>query len=387
MIAGILKETLAGEHRVAIIPAALPALTKLGIEVVVETGAGDAAGFPDAAYVEKGARIAGSRAEALEAAEVLLQVRPLRGPDASFAGIAPRHVIVGFLDPLASPKGVEAFAARGATAFALELLPRTTRAQAMDVLSSAATVVGYKAVLLAAGALPRMFPMMMTAGGTLTPARVFVIGGGVAGLQAIATARRLGAVVQAYDVRPAVKEQVESLGGKFVELPIEAGDAQDAGGYAKAMDESFYRRQREMMAKVIAGCDVVISTAAVPGKKAPVLITAEMVDGMPPGSVVVDVAAEQGGNCEVTRAGENVVRNGVTVMGPVNLAASVPYHASQMYARNLSAFLGLIVKDGALKVDAADEIIRETLVARGGEVVHPKVREALGLAAPIPAGA
>lgn len=387
MIAAILKETLDGERRVAIIPAALPALTKLGLEAVVEAGAGDAAGFPDAAYVEKGARIVGSRAEALKAAEILLQVRPLRGPDAIFEGITPRHVIVGFLDPLGSPRGVEAFAARGATAFALELLPRTTRAQAMDALSSAATVVGYKAVLLAAGALPRMFPMMMTAGGTLTPARVFVIGCGVAGLQAIATARRLGAVVQAYDVRPAVKEQVESLGAKFVELPIEAGDAQDAGGYAKAMDESFYRRQREMMAKVIAGCDVVISTAAVPGMKAPVLITAEMVDGMPPGSVIVDVAAEQGGNCEVTRAGENVVRKGVTVMGPVNLAASVPYHASQMYARNVSGFLGLIVKDGALKVDTADDIVRETLVARGGEVVHPKVREVLGLPAPVAAEA
>jgi NAD(P) transhydrogenase subunit alpha len=385
--AAVLKDTLDGERRVAIIPAALPGLVKLGLEVVVQAGAGEAAGFPDAAYVEKGARIVPSRAEALQAADVLLQVRPLRGADGGLEGITPRHVIVGFLDPLASPKAAEAFAARGATAFALELLPRTTRAQAMDVLSSAATVVGYKAVLLAAGALPRMFPMMMTAGGTLTPARVFVIGGGVAGLQAIATARRLGAVVQAYDVRPAVKEQVESLGGKFVELPIEAGDAQDAGGYAKAMDESFYKRQREMMAKVIAGCDVVIATAAVPGKKAPVLITADMVDGMPPGSVVVDVAAEQGGNCEVTRAGETVVRNGVTVMGPVNLAASVPYHASQMYARNVTGFLALIVKDGVLKVDTADDIVRETLVARGGEVVHPRVREALGLPAPVAAGA
>ncbi len=384
MIAAVLKETLEGERRVAVIPAALPALTKLGLEVVVEAGAGDAAGFPDAAFVEKGARVVASRAEALKDGEILLQVRPLRGADLN--GVTSRHVVVGFLDPLAMPQGIQKFAAQGGTAFALELLPRTTRAQAMDVLSSAATVVGYKAVLLAAGALPRMFPMMMTAGGTLTPARVFVIGGGVAGLQAIATARRLGAVVQAYDVRPAVKEQVESLGGKFVELPIEAGDAQDAGGYAKAMDESFYERQREMMAKVVAGCDVVISTAAVPGKKAPVLITAEMVDGMPPGSVVVDVAAEQGGNCEVTRAGENVVRNGVTVMGPVNLAASVPYHASQMYARNVSGFLGLMVKDGALLVDSADEIVRETLVARGGEVVHPKVREALGLPAPVAAG-
>ena len=257
----------------------------------------------------------------------------------------------------------------------------------MDVLSSSATIVGYRAVLMAATALPRMFPMMMTAGGTLTPARVFVIGGGVAGLQAIATAKRLGAVVQAYDVRPAVKEQVESLGGKFVELPLEAGDAQDKGGYAKEMDESFYRRQRETMAKVVAGVDVVISTAAVPGKKAPVLITGEMVDAMPPGSVIVDVAAEQGGNCEITRAGEKVVRNGVTVIGPVNLAASVPYHASQMFARNVANFLALVVKDGALKVDTADDIVRETLVARGGEVVHPKVREALGLPAPVAAGA
>ena len=382
MIAAVLKETVDGERRVAVIPAALPVLAKLGLEVVVEAGAGTAAGFPDAVYAEKGARIVASRAEALAAGQIVLQVRPLRG---DLQGLTARHAVVGFLDPLVMPNGVEKFAAQGGTAFALELLPRTTRAQAMDALSSSATIVGYKAVLMAASALPRMFPMMMTAGGTLTPARVFVIGGGVAGLQAIATARKLGAVVQAYDVRPAVKEQVESLGGKFVELPIEAGDAQDAGGYAKAMDESFYRRQREMMAKVIAGCDVVISTAAVPGKKAPTLITGEMVDGMPPGSVIVDVAAEQGGNCEVTRAGENVVRNGVTVMGPVNLAASVPYHASQMFAKNVANFLTLIVKDGALVVDTTDDIVRETLVARGGEVVHPKVREALGLPAPGPA--
>jgi proton-translocating NAD(P)+ transhydrogenase subunit alpha len=387
MIAAILKDTLAGERRVAMIPASLPALAKLGLEVVLEKGAGEAAGFPDAAYVEKGARVVGSRAEALKAADLLLQVRPLRGPDSIFDGIERRHVTVGFMDPLAGPEGIRKFAARGGTAFALELLPRTTRAQAMDVLSSSATIVGYRAVLMAAAALPRMFPMMMTAGGTLTPARVFVIGGGVAGLQAIATAKRLGAVVQAYDVRPAVKEQVESLGGKFVELPLEAGDAQDKGGYAKEMDESFYRRQRETMAKVVAAVDVVISTAAVPGKKAPVLITGEMVDAMPPGSVIVDVAAEQGGNCEITRAGEEVVRNGVTVIGPVNLAASVPYHASLMFARNVSNFLALVVKDGALKVDTADDIVRETLVAQGGEVVGARVREALGLPAPVAAGA
>ncbi len=387
MIAAILKETLLGERRVAMIPASLPALAKLGLEVILEKGAGEAAGFPDAAYVEKGARVVATRAEALSAADLLLQVRPLRGADAIFEGVGARHAAVGFMDPLAAAEGVQKFAAGGGTAFALELLPRTTRAQAMDVLSSSATIVGYKAVLLAAGALPRMFPMMMTAGGTLTPARVFVIGGGVAGLQAIATAKRLGAVVQAYDVRPAVKEQVESLGGKFVELPLEAGDAQDAGGYARAMDESFYRRQRETMAKVVAGVDVVIATAAVPGKKAPVLITGDMVDAMPPGSVIVDVAAEQGGNCEVTRAGETVVRSGVTVIGPVNLAATVPYHASLMFARNVANFLALVVKDGALKVDTADDIVRETLVARGGEVVHPKVREVLGLPAPVAAGA
>ncbi len=380
MIAAVLRDTADGEHRVALIPASVPGLAKLRLDIVVETGAGVAAGFPDAAYVEKGARIAASRAEALASADIVLSVRPLRGVT---QGLSARHTIVGFLDPLALPKPIETFAAGGGTAFALELLPRTTRAQAMDVLSSSATIVGYKAVLLAAGALPRMFPMMMTAGGTLTPARAFVIGGGVAGLQAIATARKLGAVVQAYDVRPAVKEQVESLGGKFVELPMEAGDAQDAGGYAKAMDESFLRRQREMMAKVIAGCDVVISTAAVPGKKAPILITAEMVDAMPPGSVIVDVAAEQGGNCEITQPGRNVVRNGVTVMGPVNLAASVPYHASQMYAKNVANFLALLVKDGALEVDIADDIVRETLVTRGGEVVHAKVREALGLPAAV----
>jgi NAD(P) transhydrogenase subunit alpha len=255
----------------------------------------------------------------------------------------------------------------------------------MDVLSSLATVVGYKAVLLAADALPRIFPLLMTAGGTVPAARAFVIGAGVAGLQAIATAKRLGAVVEAYDVRPAVKEQVESLGAKFVELPLETGDAQDKGGYAKAMDEDFYRRQRETMARVVANSDVVIATAAVPGRKAPVLVTADMLGAMRPGSVIVDVAAEQGGNCEVTRAGETIVHSGVTVIGPVNAGSSVPNPASQMYGKNLANFLGLIVKDGALKLDLADEIVRDTLVARDGEVVSARVREALGLGAPVTA--
>jgi NAD(P) transhydrogenase subunit alpha len=285
------------------------------------------------------------------------------------------------MEPLAAPQGVKALAERGVTGFALELIPRITRAQAMDVLSSMATVVGYKAVILAADALPRLFPLLMTAGGTITPARVFVIGAGVAGLQAIATARRLGAVVEGYDVRPAVKEQVESLGAKFVELPLEAGAAEDKGGYAKAMDEEFYRKQRETMARVVAASDVVITTAAVPGKKAPVLITGEMVAAMKPGSVVVDVAAEQGGNCELTQAGRTVEHHGARVIGPLNLASSVPNPASQMYGRNAASFLALLVKGGALQIDLADEIVRETLVARDGEVVHPRVREALGLPA------
>jgi len=387
MIAGVLKETSPGERRVAVVPSSLPLLAKAGIEVVIESGAGLAAGFPDAAFKDKGARIAGSRREVLEASRVLLQVRPRPGASGDgIEGLGRDHVLVGLLDPLGTPSGIQTLAARGVTAFALELIPRITRAQAMDVLSSGATITGYKAVLLAANALPQMFPMLMTAGGTLAPARVFVIGAGVAGLQAIATAKRLGAVVQAYDVRPAVKEQVESLGAKFVELPLEAADAQDKSGYAKVMDESFYRRQRETMLKVVAGSDVVIATAAVPGKKAPILLTAEMVDAMPPGAVIVDVAAEQGGNCELTRPGETVSRSTVSILGPVNLASTVPQHASQMYGRNVATFLALLVAGGELKIDPADEIVRETLVTRDGEVVHPRVREALGLPAAAAAG-
>jgi H+-translocating NAD(P) transhydrogenase subunit alpha len=383
MIAGIPKETYPGERRVAVIPAVLPALAKLGLDVLVEKDAGLAAGFPDESYVEKGARIAPSREAVFSASDAILQVRSLASsptaPPPKLDLLRRGQVVVGFLDPIGAPQGIQAVAERGATAFALDLIPRITRAQSMDALSSMATIIGYKAVLLAADTTPRMFPMLMTAGGTLAPARVFVIGAGVAGLQAIATARRLGAVVEAYDVRPAVKEQIESLGAKFVELPIETGDAQDKGGYAKAMDEDFYRRQRETMARAVAGADVVITTAAIPGKKAPVLITSDMVTGMRPGSVIVDVAAEQGGNCELTQPGETVVRGGVTVLGPVNMASSVPTHASQMHARNTANFLALVVKDGKLTVDMTDEIVAGTLVARDGEVVHPRLREALGL--------
>jgi NAD(P) transhydrogenase subunit alpha len=370
---GVPAEVFPGERRVALVPASLAALKKAGFEVEIERGAGERAGFPDAAYAEKGARTVG-RDEAF-AAGVVLQVRA-----GDVALMRPGQVVIGMADPLSSPEMARDLAARGVTAFALELIPRITRAQSMDVLSSMATIGGYKAVLLAANTLPRMFPLLTTAAGTITPAHVFVVGVGVAGLQAIATARKLGAVVEAYDVRPAVKEQVQSVGTKFVELPLETAQAEDKGGYAKAQDEAFYQRQREMMARVVAANDVVITTAVVPGRKAPVLVTAEMVRGMAPGSVIVDLAAERGGNCELTRADETVVEHGVTILGPTNLPSTVPYHASQMYAKNITTFLLHLVKDGAIKLDAADEITRDTLIAQNGDVVHPRVRAALGLA-------
>ena len=382
MIAGILKETWPGERRVAAVPGVLAGLAKAGIEVAIETGAGLPAGFPDDDYRARGARVLPSAAEVLASADVVMSVRSLAGGggEAGLDGLRPEQVVAGFLEPLRLPEGARALAARGVTAFSLELVPRITRAQTMDALSSTATVVGYKAVLMAADRLPRMFPMLMTAAGTVAPARVLVIGAGVAGLQAIATAKRLGAVVEAYDVRPAVKEQVVSLGARFVELPIEAVDAEDKGGYARALDEGFYRRQAELLARVVAESDVVITAAAVPGRKAPVLVTGEMVRSMRPGSVIVDVAGEQGGNCAESVPGETVVRHeGITVMAPLNLAASIPYHASQLYAKNLASFVLNLVKKGRLEVDLADEIVRESLVARGGEVVHPRVREALGL--------
>ena len=382
MIVGVPKETFPGERRVALIPAMLPALERAGIEVLVETGAGVAAGFPDDAFTEKGAKLASSRKELFEKARVIAQVRALgANPEAGRADLdllRKDQVVVGICEPLSEPQAARDLAKRGVTLLAMELMPRITRAQSMDVLSSMATIAGYKAVLLAADQLPRMFPMMMTAAGTLAAARVFIVGAGVAGLQAIATARKLGAVVKAYDVRPAVKEQVQSLGAKFVEMELDAGESEDSGGYAKAMGEEFYRRQREMMMQVVAANDVVITTAAVPGKKAPVLVTRAMVEGMHPGSVVVDLAAERGGNCELTRPGEKVVHQGVTILGPLNIPAAVPYHASQMYAKNLSTFLLHLTRDGELVLDAEDEITAGTLVTRDGDVVHPRVREALG---------
>ena len=379
MIAAVPRESFPNERRVAIVPASVPSLLKAGLEVVVEAGAGSQAGYLDGQYVEKGARIAGR--EEVFAADILLQVRSAgANPDAGqtdLPQIRPGQVLIGMCDPLGAPQAADQIAQRGATLFALELVPRITRAQSMDVLSSMATVAGYRAVLLAAQALPKMFPMLMTAAGTVSAAKVFVVGAGVAGLQAIATARRLGAVVSAYDVRPAVKEQVQSLGGKFVEMDLEPGGAEDKGGYARAMDEEFYRKQREMMTRVVAESDVVITTAAVPGKKAPILVTGEMLKGMALGSVLVDLAAERGGNCDLTRPGETIVEHGVTILGPMNLPEEIPFHASQMYAKNITTFVLNLVKDGQLRINEEDEIIRETLVSRDGKIVNPRVVELL----------
>lgn len=373
MTIGVPSERLPGERRVALVPASIPILKKAGFDVVIERGAGERAGFPDAAYIDKGGQIVASRADVF-AADIVVQVRV-----GDLALTRHGQVVIGMADPLGSPDTARELASQGVTGFALELIPRITRAQSMDVLSSMATIAGYKAVLQAANALPRMFPLLTTAAGTITPAHVFIVGVGVAGLQAIATARKLGAVVEAYDVRPAVKEQVQSVGAKFVELPLETAQSEDRGGYAKAQDEAFYQRQREMMARVVAANDVVITTAVVPGKKAPILVTGDMVRGMAPGSVIVDLAAERGGNCELTRADQVVVEYGVTILGPTNLPSTVPYHASQMYAKNVTTFLLHLTKDGAVTVDTADEITRETLVAQGGEVVNPRVRQLLGL--------
>jgi NAD(P) transhydrogenase subunit alpha len=378
MRVGIPKESWPGETRVALIPSAVPGLVKAGLEVLVEEGAGVAAGFTDEAYRTQGATV--TRRSDVFGAEIILQVRAAPGDPKL---LRPGQTVIGFADPLGAPEGVTALASSGASLLSMELMPRITRAQSMDALSSMATVAGYKGVLLAATALPRMFPMLMTAAGTVSPARVFIVGAGVAGLQAIATARRLGAKVEAYDVRPAVKEQVLSMGAKFVELPLETQDSEDKGGYAKAQDESFYRRQREMMLKVVAAHDVVITTALIPGKPAPKLITTEMVEAMPPGSVVVDLAAERGGNCELTRPDETVVHKGVTIIGPSNPAALAPYHASQMYSKNITTFLmHLLGKEGAkqpvVPLDLADEITRETLLTHNGQVVHPRVKELVG---------
>jgi NAD(P) transhydrogenase subunit alpha len=379
MIVGVPRETFPGERRVALIPAVIPILAKAKLEVVIEAGAGIEAGYPDAAFAEKGAKLLPSRSEVFKAADIVVQVLSHGANDKTGKADLPLlrrgQALIGFLRPYGDAQTIRDIAATGADSFSVELMPRTTRAQSMDALSSMATISGYKAVLIAAGILPRIFPMMTTAAGTITPARVFVIGAGVAGLQAISTARRLGAVASAYDMRPVAKEQVQSLGGRFVELAIEAKDAQDAGGYARAQDETFYQRQRELLGKVVAESDVVITAAVIPGKKSPTLVTREMVTHMAPGSVIVDLAAERGGNCELTRSGEKIVEHGVTIIGWLNLAGTVPYHASQMFSRNLTNFLLHLTKDGKLQIDLKDDIARSTLVTQGGEIVNTQVRE------------
>jgi H+-translocating NAD(P) transhydrogenase subunit alpha len=385
VIIGIAKEMYPGERRVALVPAVLPTLTKAGFEIHVQSGAGLEAGYADSLYTEKGAKIVADRASVFAAADIVAQVLCYGANDINGKEDVPLYrkgqILVGFLRPFGSLEVVEQIANAGVTSFSVELMPRTTRAQAMDALSSMATVSGYKAVLLAADTQVRIFPMLTTAAGTVTPARVFVIGCGVAGLQAIATARRLGAVISAYDVRPAAKEQVHSLGARFVELPIEAKDAQDARGYARAQDEDFYRRQRELLGKAVQESDVVITAAVIPGKKSPVLVTEEMVKGMAPGSVIVDLAAERGGNCDISEAGKTTVKHGVTIIGAVNLASGVPYHASMMYARNITAFVTHLTKDQKVNLNPADEIVRETLLTHGGEIVQPRVRELFKLPA------
>jgi NAD(P) transhydrogenase subunit alpha len=386
MIIGVPAETFPGEKRVALVPASVPALLKADAQVVIETGAGVAAGHLDQEYEEQGAKIAPSRADVFRSSDIVLQVRTYgANPEAGRADLdlyRPDQAIVGHADPLSNPQRMAEIAGKGVRLFSLELIPRITRAQSMDVLSSMATIAGYKAVLMGAGLLPKMFPLMMTAAGTLRAAHVFVIGAGVAGLQAIGTSRKLGAIVEAYDVRPAVKEQVESLGAKFVEMDLDTGESEDKGGYAKELGEDFYRKQRELMMSVVSRSDVVITTAAIPGKKSPVLITADMVKAMRPGSVIIDLAAERGGNCELTKADEDVVEQGVTILGPTNLPATIPAHASQMYAKNVVTFLQNMVKEGKLEMNMEDEIVRDTLVTRDGSVVLPRIREMLGLEAP-----
>jgi NAD(P) transhydrogenase subunit alpha len=375
VIIGVPAETTAGERRVALTPDAVKTLTGSGMEVHVEAGAGVEAGFDDAAYSAAGARIEADAA-AIFAADCVVKVQP---PGARPGGghevdaLRKGALLVGFLRPLDEPELAARLASQGVTAFSMELMPRITRAQSMDALSSMSTIAGYRAVILAAGALPKIFPMMVTAAGTIQPARAFVIGAGVAGLQAIATARRLGAVVEGYDTRPAVREQVESLGARFVELDLETGDAEDAGGYAKAQSEEFYQRQREELGKRLAGSDVVITTALVPGQRAPLLIDEAAVQGMRPGSVIVDLAAEKGGNCACTDPERTIRAHGVYIIPGANLPSDIPANASQMYAKNLTTFLKHLAPEGEIVLDLEDEITRGAMLAHEGRITNERV--------------
>ncbi|ABZ78087.1 NAD(P)(+) transhydrogenase (AB-specific) [Shewanella halifaxensis HAW-EB4] len=377
---GLPKESHAGESRVAIIPANVARLLKNNLQVLVESGAGNNAGFTDEDYIQAGASIV-SREQVLTDADIITVVNAKDEQLAELkAIIKPQQIVIGMMDPLAHPENAQAIAETGATAIALELVPRITRAQSMDILSSMATIAGYKAVLLAAYKAPRLFPMMMTAAGTLKPARAFIMGVGVAGLQACATAKRLGAVVEAYDIRPAAREQIISVGAKPVELDLEAENTETKGGYAAEQSDDFLKRQQQAMANVLAQQDIVITTAAIPGRKAPTLITKEMVDGMKRGTIIVDLAAETGGNCELTELDKEVVYKGVTILGPSNVPGSAANHASQMYGTNIENLLKLLVsKEGELNLDFEDEIIKDTVVAYQGEVASSRLRELLGL--------
>jgi len=384
VIIGIPAEIKTAEKRVAMSPANVQSLTDKGVKVLFQTNAGDAAGYPDTLYTEAGATISTDRAEIFAQADIILQVQSFgsnnENSEADLASLRSGQMVIGMMDPLASPQAAQALADKGATAIALELVPRISRAQSMDVLSSMATLAGYKAVLMGASAAPRIFPMLMTAAGTLQPARVLIMGVGVAGLQACATAKRLGAVVEAYDVRPAAREQIISVGAKPVELDLDTGESEGAGGYAKAQGEDFLKRQRELMTAVVAEQDIIITTAAIPGAKSPILVTEDMVKAMKPGSVIVDLAAERGGNCDLTEQGETVVAHGVTILGPENVPSELAHHASQMYGKNMQTLLELILdEEGNLNLDFNDEIVAGTVVAHKGEVPHPHMRKLLGL--------
>lgn len=371
----LLRETLANESRVALVPESVKKLVGMKAAVSVESGAGADAGAGDDAYKSAGAEVTSDRAALLESADILVAVN--RPSEDDLARLKSKAVVLAFLRPLDEPDGIAPIIARGLTAFAMELIPRTTRAQSMDALSSMATVVGYKAVLLAASTLPRMFPMLTTAAGTVPPARVLVLGAGVAGLQAIATARRLGAVVEGFDIRAAAGEAVRSLGATFLEVDLAGIQTEDAGGYAKELTEEAMNRSRDLIAKHARTADVIITSAQVPGKPAPLLVTQEAVAAMKRGSVIVDLAASTGGNCAATRPGANVISEGVTVMAPLNLAATVSVHASQLYSRNVTAFLSLLIKDGALSVDTSDDIVGAACVVLDGRAVHPRVAAAV----------
>jgi len=384
VIIGIPSEIKAGEKRVAMSPANVQSLTDKSAKVLIQADAGSAAGYPDAEYTAAGATVTADRAEIFASADIILQVQSFGSnndnSDGDLALLRSGQLVIGMMDPLASPQAAQAVAKTGATAIALELVPRISRAQSMDVLSSMATLAGYKAVLMGASAAPRIFPMLMTAAGTLQPARVLIMGVGVAGLQACATAKRLGAVVEAYDVRPAAREQILSVGAKPVELDLDTGESEGAGGYAKEQGEDFLRRQRELMTEVVAQQDIIITTAAIPGAKSPILVTEDMVKAMKPGAVIVDLAAERGGNCDLTKQGETVVAHDVTILGPENVPSDLAFHASQMLGKNMQTLLELIVDEaGNLNLDFNDEIVAGTVVAHEGEIPHPHMRKLLNL--------